>query len=101
MEPQRPEAQLVRVTIFGQSYALRSRSNPAEVEALAHEVDTLMDSIASKTGQTDVARVAVLACLHLADRLRTLESELTALKERVDKKSREFSALLEHLMEPG
>lgn len=101
MEPQRPEAQLVRVTIFGQTYALRSRSDPTEVEALAREVDTLMDSIASKTGQTDAARVAVLACLHLADRLRTLESELTALKERVEKKSREFSTLLEHLMEPG
>jgi cell division protein ZapA len=60
-----------------------------------------MDSIASKTGQTDSTRVAVLACLHLADRLRVLESQLAALKQHVEQKSQEFSALLEHLVEPG
>jgi cell division protein ZapA len=96
-----PEPKPVRVTIFGQSYALRTRSDPAEVEMLAREVDALMDSIASKTGQTDSARVAVLACLHLADRLRVLESQLAALKQRVEQKSQEFSSLLEHLVEPG
>ncbi|MCS6952315.1 MAG: cell division protein ZapA [Bryobacterales bacterium] len=97
MEPEGPKGQLIRVTIFGQTYTLRSRSQPGEVEALARQVDALMDSIASGTGQTEVGRVAVLACLHLADRLRALESELAALKERVDSKSREFSSLLEDL----
>ena len=40
-----------------------------------------------------------LACLHLADRLRTIESELASLKGRVDEKTRHLSLLLEQVIE--
>jgi hypothetical protein len=43
--------------------------------------------------------VAVLACLHLADRLRGIERELAHLKARVNDKSREFSVLLDSAIE--
>jgi len=43
--------------------------------------------------------VAVLACLHLADKLRSIESELSGLKERVGQKAREFSILLDKAIE--
>jgi hypothetical protein len=39
--------------------------------------------------------------MHLADRLRTLEKDLTQLKERVDRKSEEFAGLLEQAIEGG
>ena len=42
----------VRVTIFNQSYALRASGDPRETEELARFVDSLMDSIASKTGSS-------------------------------------------------
>lgn len=91
----------VRVTIFNQPYTLRAAGDPGEIEELARVVDALMDNIASKSGNTDASRVAVLACLHLADRLRTIEQELAALKQRVDRKTEQFSLLLEQVIEGG
>jgi cell division protein ZapA len=89
----------VRVTIYNQSYTLRSSGDPGEIEELARLIDDLMADIAAKTRDADPSRVAVLACLHMADRLRSLEKELAALRERVDEKSREFSLLLERALE--
>jgi hypothetical protein len=40
----------------------------------------------------------VLASLHLADRLRDIERELTNLRARVGEKSRQFSLLLDKVM---
>ncbi len=89
----------VRVTILGQSYTLRAKGDPVEVERLAQSVDELMHSIASKSLNADSSRVAVLACLHLADRLRSLERDLGSLKQRVDRKSEEFALLLTQALE--
>jgi len=44
--------------------------DPSEMEHAAEEVDELMTTIA-KAGNNDSTRIAVLACLHLQDRLRT------------------------------
>ena len=58
-----------------------------------------MHDVAQRAGVSDAGRVAVLTALHLADRLRGLENELTSLKERVDHKSREFALLLDQVIE--
>ena len=85
----------VRVTIFNQSYTLVATEDPGEVEALARTIDDLMTDIAQRAGISDSNRIAVLACLHMADRLRAIEGELADLKSRVDEKSRQFSMLLD------
>jgi len=90
-----PRSAAVRVTIFNQSYSLVATDEAGEVEALAHSVDELMNDIARRVGTADANRIAVLASLHLADRLRALERELADLKARVDHKSRQFSLLLD------
>jgi cell division protein ZapA len=95
------DKQPVRVTIFNQTYTLRASGDPQEIKDLAGFVDNLMDGIASKTGDAEAAHVAVLACLHLADRLRTIELELTELKKRVEEKSSQYSLLLEQALEGG
>jgi cell division protein ZapA len=89
----------VRVTILNQPYTLLAGEDPREVEALAHSVDELLHSIAAKATTADSTRVAVLACLHLADRLRTLEHDLNQLKERIGRKTEEFAGLLERALE--
>jgi cell division protein ZapA len=93
--------QPVRVTILSQSFTLLAKGDPREVELLAQSVDELMSSIAAKAPNADTTRVAVLACLHLADRLHDLERDLASLKERVGRKSEEFAALLEQAFEPA
>jgi len=85
----------VRVTIFHQNYSLLATDEPGEVEALAQMVDELMTDIGERAGSADANRIAVLACLHMADRLRTIERELTELKSRIDEKSRQFARLLD------
>lgn len=94
-----PGRKTVRVTIFNQTYSLVATDEPGEVEALAHSVDELMTEIAQRAGNVDANRIAVLACLHLADRLRAIERELADLKSRVDEKSRQFSLLLDKVID--
>lgn len=89
------ERKTVKVTIFNQTYSLAATEEEGEVEALAHSIDELMVGIATRAGNVDGNRVAVLACLHMADRLRTMEKELTELRGRVEEKSRQFSRLLD------
>lgn len=86
---------IVRVTIFNQSYAVSAPGDPASTEELARSVDELMSSIARRAGNLDSTRTAVLACLHLADRLRNTEQELETLRDAVARKSRDFSQALD------
>jgi cell division protein ZapA len=92
-------SQTVRVTIFHQQYTVSASGDAGEIESLAQEVDDLMTSIAQRAGNIDAGRVAVLACLHLADRLRSIERELSELRTRVNHKSRQFSVLLDRAIE--
>jgi cell division protein ZapA len=92
------ERKTVRVTIFNQTYNLAATDEEGEVEALAHSIDELMTGIATRAGNVDGNRVAVLACLHMADRLRSMERELAELRGRVEEKSRQFSMLLDDVI---
>ena len=94
-----PGPKTVRVTIFHQQYSVSATDDAGEIEQLALEIDELMNSIAQRAGNVDATRVAVLACLHMADRLRTIERELLDLKARVGEKSRQFSLLLDKAIE--
>ncbi|MDQ6665462.1 MAG: cell division protein ZapA [Acidobacteriota bacterium] len=91
--------QPVRVTILNQPYSLLAQGDPREVEEVARSVDELMNSIAAKSRTADSSRIAVMACLHLADRLRNLERDLTALQARVDRQSEKFAEMLEHALD--
>jgi cell division protein ZapA len=64
----------VPVSIFGQSYSLRSDEEPAYLEDLAALVDQRMREVAERTRTADTAKIAVLAALNLADQLRRAEA---------------------------
>lgn len=83
--------QPIRVHIFNQTYTLLTDGDETEVQALAHEIDELMTTIANRASSGDSTRVAVLACLHLADKLRTAERKLKAY----DDKSGKIAKMLE------
>lgn len=99
MERSAPEKQPVRVTvtILSRPYTLLASGDPREVEEVASSVNDLMLSIASKSPNADSTRIAVLACLHLADRLRSLERDANQSKESATRKSEEL-ALIEQLL---
>src|SRR5690242_11452368 len=87
--------QIVRITIFNQTYTVSTSGDPGDTEELAHQIDELMSSIARRAGNLDSTRTAVLACLHLADRLRAAERELGELKQSINHKARDFVMLLD------
>ncbi len=81
------DAGSVRVNIFNQTYSLRSASGDgAHVQRLARLVDERMHAVADGLAVHDVAKVAVLTALNLADELEGLksfyETELREVLER-------------------
>lgn len=99
MDAGQSEKTNVRLTIFNQTYSLLVTGDPSDLEEAANEVDDLMNTIA-KTGNADSARIAILACLHLQDRVHALEKELKQVKHSVDDRTRRLTNLLDQL-EPG
>ncbi len=77
--------QPIRVHIFNHSYTLLTDGDEQEVQSIAHELDELMTSIANRAGSGDSTRVAVLACLHLADKLKTAEKKLRSYEDKSGK----------------
>jgi cell division protein ZapA len=86
------DKQEVRVTVLNQSFTLLTAGDPREVIELAQQIDDLMHGIAARSPNLDSTRVAVLACLHLAEQLRSREAN-------IDSKLREFSGLLDRALE--
>ena len=74
--------QPVRVQIFNQSYSLLVDSDPREVQQDAQQVDELMASIADRGSSSDSTKVAVLACLELAHKLRDTERKLQLFEDK-------------------
>jgi cell division protein ZapA len=91
----------VRVTIFNQSYSLVATEESGQIEELAQMVDDLMSSISARAHNLDAQRVAVLACLHLADQLRGLQHDLDQLRSNVDAKAKQFTLLLDDAITEG
>ena len=92
------DAGSVRVNIFNQSYSLRSASGDGEhVERVARLVDERMRAVASGLAVHDVAKVAVLTALTLADELEGLksfyETELRAMLTREREEEEEAATL--------
>jgi cell division protein ZapA len=87
--------QSVRVHIFNQTYTLLAEDDAAEVHEIAQRIDELMVQIAGRTSSGDSTRVAVLACLHLADQLRAAEKKL----RKFENKSAAINSLLDSALE--
>jgi len=62
-----PEVGPTAVTIFGRSYHLRGHGDAKYLEELASLVDSRMREIADATQTADTLKVAILACLNVAD----------------------------------
>lgn len=68
-----------KVRIFNQTYSIVSSASEAEFRQIADQVDYLMHTIASRSGSADGVRAAVMAAMHLADRLRQTEKKLESI----------------------
>lgn len=62
-----------QITVFNQSYRVTSADNGARAARVARLVDTRMRETAAQITTHDVARIAVLTALQIADELLTLK----------------------------
>ena len=99
MEQGGKERRPVRVTIANQTFTLVSSGDDREVLDLAHRVDELISEIAARSANVDASRLAILACLHLADQLHQRERALQELRDTVQAKAQRFQGLLDRLIE--
>lgn len=83
----------IEVTIFGERYPVRADgAEEAYVRHVAARVDRRMRELARRMPQLDVARLAVLAALNLADELTRLEEQHRLLLERFTTRLGELEA---------
>ena len=81
-QDERDEVQPAPVTIFGQSYALRSDQDPEYVRKLADYVDRKMREVAERTHTAETLKIAILATLNITDELfRRRPGMANAVKE--------------------
>ena len=91
-----PSTETVRVTIFNQTYSLRSISGAEHVKGIARLVDDRMKQIASHLTTHDISKIAILVALNIADEMQSLkaqyESERSLKPESTDKVAEDGSA---------
>lgn len=77
----------VEVTIFNQTYRLRSKADRDHVEQIARLVDERMRRISAQITTHDISKIAVLTALNIADEMQNLrnyyEQEIQPLLSRI------------------
>jgi cell division protein ZapA len=77
----------VEVTIFNQTYRLRSKTDTEHVEQIARLVDERMRQISAQITTHDVLKIAILTALNIADEMQNLrnyyENEIQPLLSKV------------------
>jgi cell division protein ZapA len=94
-------SRVVHVHIHGQQYAVRSDLDPQYISELSAYLDEKMRLAAREIASADVARVAVIAALNVADDLFRARTATPADKEslllnRAAEIERLLDAVLEH-----
>jgi cell division protein ZapA len=91
------QKQDVRVEIFDHVYHLRvnSESDAEQIEKAAAYVDQKIRAVAANTRDVDSQRLAVLAALHIADEMQTLQSRYQQLLASIERRSNELGRLLD------
>jgi cell division protein ZapA len=91
--------QVTTVTIYKQTYQIRSGGNPEYVKRLAQFVDERMTEVFEFTPTVDSLKVAVLAALNIADEYFSTNERLHVLEEKVRKKSEKMCTLMEPFLD--
>jgi cell division protein ZapA len=78
-----PSEDSIEVTIFNQTYVLRSPSGDEHVRRIAAIVDARMRQIASSITTHDVSKVAILAALNIADEMQSIKDSYAEEMEQL------------------
>lgn len=85
----------IEVQIFGRSYHLRGAEDGAYLQELATIVDRKMQEVADATGTADTLKIAILACLNIADEYLQAGKKRGGADPRTQAQLKELAARLE------
>jgi len=88
-----------RVTIFGETYNIRSQAEPEYTTRVADHVNQVMHSIKKNVGLKESHKIAILAAMSITDELFQ-EKQNTELKgEELERRSNSLIYLIETYLE--
>ena len=80
---------VVKVTIAGEEFSIRSDESPERTQQVAEHVDTLIRGILRSTPVVDVSKAAMMAALQISAELHKLREERAGLANDMDNLSAE------------
>ncbi len=92
MEP--VQERVTTVTIFNQTFRVRSGDDPEYVRSLAKHVDERMSKLAEQTLTVDTLKIAILAALNIADDYVSTREELEQFERQVSESTGRLRELL-------
>ena len=99
------EDNLIRLTIFGEEYTVKSKADETYLREIARYVDRHMQEISENLPQNQpTLRIAMLAAMNITDELFGLREQTDELKRTYELKTAELTnrveaALAKHSME--
>lgn len=90
---------VVTIEIFGQHYKIRVKGEENEqyISQLTSYVDRKMNEVAVKSRSSDVAKIAVLAAMNIADELFLSHKDMDQLSEAIGRLETELESLEDQL----
>ncbi len=84
------EERLIEITVFGQTFSVKTDAEEAHVQAVAQYVNEKMEEILRKTRSVSTLNVAILTALNIADDLLKEKEQRKALLREVEIRSKDL-----------
>lgn len=84
-----------QVTIFGETYSIRSQADPEYTTRVAEHVNEVMLSIKKNAGLQDAHKIAILSAMSITDELFQLRESSETSKAEIERKCNSLIHLIE------
>ena len=88
-----------RVSIFGDTYNIKTQTDPEYTRRVAEHVNLAMQSIKKSVGLQDVHKIAILAAMSITDELFQTKKEKEVRDEELERKCNSLIQLLDSYLE--
>ena len=95
----KPDSRPVEIDLMGRTFTVRSDNSPERIEEIVGLVNQRLREIQTKATTLPADRIALLACLTLAEELVSLRHENATLKDAVAEQATEMLGALDDLQE--
>ncbi|MFC1668902.1 cell division protein ZapA [Spirochaetota bacterium] len=92
------ETNKVKVEIFGNSYNIQGDASPEYIQKLADYVDDKMEEVSKNVSQGNLAQIAILVALNIADEYHQLKKITSGIEGVIEEKAKSLISMLDEGM---